>query len=631
MAFLMPQLLPAAVDGLCVELKDRTVEELRTRAAVSHPAMYYAATGGRRLPADRLAALREAVVAVAAENGFPAQSDRPPARRAAARFDTEVARLLYKDAGIIPAEALSPQLWAFLSLVVMPDVAAWRFPGFNPRRVTGRDITRHVFGRLWWRAHLVGGERLDPDDLYDALSVLGEEAFDQVFARRTSIGASSHLVCGILRVWQEFDIPDEEVADRQVFRDFLKRILRLRAFVSFDALDEKELDEELRTLVQESLATVTGRDMGREPEPPVPIPAQRPSLDAVRAIEGPDTGGAGPTGSAVGGTVAEDAPLTVIDLCAGAGGMALGLERAGFEIAAAVEIDADSCDTLRTNRPGWQVLTGDLQHLGPEHSVFRGNVDVMVCGLPRSPYTSAGRQQATSDPRDVLVGALAVAVAVRPRILVLENIPDFVEKPKFEEARAKVLAAAEELGYVVEKGELQAVDFGVPQLRGHGFAVAMSANDMARFTWPAPLPGHRPTLGETLLPSMAAGGWPHAAEWAAGANVPAPLIVGGATGRGGADLGPSRSKAMWARLGVYGGSLGDEPPAADFVLDREAPPRGGLLRLTLEQVALLQGLPASWKVQGGKTSVYRQISQAVPPVVAEALGRSLLAVLGPRA
>ncbi|MFB7616001.1 DUF6339 family protein [Kitasatospora sp. NPDC056181] len=623
MVYLMPQLLPVAIDELYSEHRGEEPETLAGRAAVTHPAMYYAATGGSRLPVDRLAALRNAIVAKAVENGYPTVSGRPPGRRAAARFDMDVAQILYQEAGIMPAEALSPQLWAFLSLVVMPDVAAWRFPGFNPRRVTGRDITRHVFGRLWWRAHLVGGARLDREDLFDALAVLGEEAFDQVFARRTSIGASSHLVCGILRVWQEFDIPeDEEVADRTVFRDFLKRILRLRAFVSFDALGEAELDDELRTLVAESLQATTGVSAAVQPgwgsEAPAVLPAPRPASDVFSEA----------LPSTFGEVASSDGRRpTAIDLCAGVGGMALGLEQAGFDIAALVEIDKDSCDTLRTNRPAWRVVAADLAAVDPGDPVFGQDVDLLVCGLPRSPYTSAGRQRATGDPRDALVGALEMARVVRPRILVLENIPDFFEKPKFEEARFMVSELVDQLGYRLDRGELQAVDFNVPQSRGHLFAVAMSAEDMARFVWPSPLEGRRPTLGEALLPSMASAGWPHAAEWAARAGVPAPLIVGGATGRGGADLGPSRTKAMWARMGVYGGSLGDELPGPDFVLDYEAPPKEGLLRLTLEQVALLQGLPPEWKVQGLKTSVYRQISQAVPPVVAQALGRSLLDVL----
>ncbi|GAA1397925.1 hypothetical protein GCM10009639_35850 [Kitasatospora putterlickiae] len=628
MVFLMPQLLPAAIDRLCEEHRGRTIEELRTRAATSHPAMYYAATGGRRLPGSEVASLRRAVVAAAMENGFPLQSDKPPARKQAARFDVDVARILYRNTGIIPAEALSPRLWAFLSLVVMPDVTAWRFPGFNPRRVTGHDITRHVFGRLWWRAHLVGGQRLDPDDLYDALSVLGEEAFDQVFARRTSIGASAHLVCGILRAWQRFDIPDDEDAtERAVFRDFLKRILRLRAFVSLDALGERELDEELGLLIHESLNAATGVSPGHAAGAPVVPPARAPLSIETGTSAGPEGFVAGTVTAAPVGDGGTARPFTAVDLCAGVGGMALGLERAGFEIAAAVEIDADSCDTLRTNRPGWPVVQEGLQQVDVGQTVLPGNVDLVVCGLPRSPYTSAGRQQATSDPRDALEAALRLIQAIRPRILVLENIPDFIGKPKFEEARAKVDAVVEELGYVIDRGTLDAEHFNVPQTRVHGFMVAMSPEDMRGFAWPGPFDGHRPSLGETLLPSMASRGWPQAVEWAARANGPAPLIVGGATGRGGADLGPARSKAIWARVGIYGGSLGDALPGPDFVLDDENGPEKGVLKLTMEQVALLQGLPPEWKVQGKKTSVYRQISQAVPPVVAEQLGHALVRVL----
>ncbi|MFH9735917.1 DNA cytosine methyltransferase [Streptomyces sp. NPDC017260] len=323
-----------------------------------------------------------------------------------------------------------------------------------------------------------------------------------------------------------------------------------------------------------------------------------------------------------------DQQFTAVELCSGVGGQAIGLEQAGFEVTAAVDIDEDSCRTVSKNRPGWYVIHADLKRLNPLDHAPLDHADILSCGLPRSPYTIAGKQLATSDSRDTLQAVLDMASFVRPRVLLLENIPTFLRAPKFEAQRVKVREAVEDLGYEMVSTVLDATSFAVPQHRSHAFIVAMRSEDMARFEWPSPVSGPCPTLGETLSASMGSGGWTGAAEWAARACEPAPLVMGGAAGRGGADLGASRAKAIWARWGIYGGSIADAVPGPDFRLDAEIAPRFGLPRLTVNQVALLQGFEPSWQITGRKTSAYRQISQTTPPPVAAALGRQIAVALG---
>lgn len=322
-----------------------------------------------------------------------------------------------------------------------------------------------------------------------------------------------------------------------------------------------------------------------------------------------------------------DRSYTAIELCAGVGGQALGLERAGFDIVAAVDIDKDSCATLSRNRPGWYTVHADLNQIEPVEHAAMDHADVLSCGLPRSPYTIAGKQRATEDARDTLRATLDMASYVRPRVLLLENIPTFLHAPKFEAERQTVHEAVQDLGYELATAVLTATDFGVPQRRPHGFMIAMCSDDLARFEWPAPSPLPCPSLGQTLLETMAAGGWPEASDWAARATEPAPLIMGGATGRGGADLGAGRTKAVWARWGVFGGSIGNAVPGPDFRLNFDAEPRHGLVRLTVDQVALLQGFTPDWEIEGLKTSRYRQISQTIPPPLATALGRQIMTAL----
>jgi DNA (cytosine-5)-methyltransferase 1 len=325
--------------------------------------------------------------------------------------------------------------------------------------------------------------------------------------------------------------------------------------------------------------------------------------------------------------------FTAIELCAGVGGQAVGLEQAGFDVTATVDIDHDSCETLSHNRPHWYTIHGDLKRIDPLDHAPLDHADVLSCGLPRSPYTVAGKQLATKDKRDTLQAVLDMASFVRPRVLLLENIPTFLTASKFDAERQKVRDAVEDLGYEMVSAVLAATNFGVPQHRPHGFMIAMHPEDLPHFAWPAPSPDPCPTLGQTLFESMSSNGWPEAEDWAARASEPAPLIMGGATGRGGADLGASRAKAIWARWDIYGGSIGDTVPGPNFRLNRETKPRFGLPKLTVDQVALLQGFSPDWKILGRKTSAYRQISQTTPPPIAAALGRQIAAALrqSPRA
>ncbi|MFD3439618.1 DNA cytosine methyltransferase [Streptomyces sp. NPDC058685] len=318
---------------------------------------------------------------------------------------------------------------------------------------------------------------------------------------------------------------------------------------------------------------------------------------------------------------------TAIELCAGVGGQALGLERAGFDVIAAVDIDSDTCATLSRNRPGWGTIQGDLNRIEPVDHQLLDRADILSCGLPRSPYSIAGKQLATHDKRDALRATLDMASYIRPRVLLLENIPSFLNAAKFAAERQVVAEAIADLGFELKSSVLTATDFGVPQHRPHGFMVAMHPQDMAHFEWPVPDSTRCPTLGEALYESMASAGWPEASDWATHASEPAPLIMGGATGRGGADLGASRAKALWARHGIYGGSIGDSVPGPDFRRNFNVEPRYGLPKITVGQVALLQAFPSDWEIFGKKTSAYRQISQTTPPPLAEALGRRILGAL----
>ena len=307
--------------------------------------------------------------------------------------------------------------------------------------------------------------------------------------------------------------------------------------------------------------------------------------------------------------------LTCLEICAGAGGQSLGLEQAGFAHLAAVEIDPDACQTLRLNRPAWQVEERDVHRFAG--GAFRG-VDLLAGGVPCPPFSIAGKQLGAADERDLFPQALRLVAESQPAAVMLENVRG-LSTARFAGYREQVLGRLSELGYEADWQVLNAREFGVPQLRPRFILVALRPAAYAHFEWPS-AQKTPPTVGETLRDLMAAGGWPGADAWARAANGIGPTLVGGSRKHGGPDLGPTRARQAWLRLQVDGKGLADEPPGP-------AHPPHHLPRLTLPMAAAIQGFPADWRFWGRKTAGYRQIGNAFPPPVARAVGVSIRSAL----
>lgn len=307
--------------------------------------------------------------------------------------------------------------------------------------------------------------------------------------------------------------------------------------------------------------------------------------------------------------------LSSLEVCAGAGGQALGLEAAGYEHEALVEIDHHCCQTLKHNRPSWTVHEADLNEFSAKK--YRG-IDLFAGGLPCPPFSIAGKQLGERDERNLFPAALRIIDETKPRAVLIENVRGFLS-PVFEDYREFLRREFKKLGYVVDWRLLNASDYGVPQLRPRVAIVALQSQHSSSFTWPKPSLLPAPTVGEVLLPFMAANGWKGARAWKAKANQIAPTIVGGSKKHGGADLGPTRAKRAWLELGVDGMGVADMPPQKDFV---------GIPRLTVPMVARLQGFPDDWEIVGKKTAAYRQVGNAFPPPVAQAVSASIAEALG---
>lgn len=307
-------------------------------------------------------------------------------------------------------------------------------------------------------------------------------------------------------------------------------------------------------------------------------------------------------------------PLTCVEICAGAGGQALGLEMAGFVHVALVEYEQDYVNNIKKNRPEWPVECIDVRDFNGKK--YKG-VDLFAGGVPCPPFSVAGKQLGKDDERDLFPEALRLIKEIEPKAIMLENVRGFLD-PVFKDYRENILKSIENMGYRVSIKLLNASDYGVSQLRPRAIIIGIRNDIKTKFSYPTECPEETLSVGELLFDLMKANGWKNAALWAKQANKIAPTIVGGSKKHGGPDLGPSRARKAWAEMEVEGISIANEAPDKDFV---------GMPRLTPRMIARIQGFPDTWTFGEKKTKACRMIGNAFPPPVAKALGEQIKDVL----
>ncbi|MFF5675778.1 DNA cytosine methyltransferase [Streptomyces hygroscopicus] len=340
-----------------------------------------------------------------------------------------------------------------------------------------------------------------------------------------------------------------------------------------------------------------------------------------------------------------ESKFTSVEICAGAGGQAVGLHKAGFRHLALIEIDEHACATLESNvagNPEWggcKVLKRDLKEFEvDELGLEPGELDLLAGGVPCPPFSAAGKQLGQDDERDLFPTMLNMVEALQPKAVMIENVRGLLEPPeKFSRYREEVIEyRLREAGYVKCYWKiLEACDYGVPQLRPRAILVAMLKEYAEHFEWTEPKTRPLLTVAEALAPSMRKrfedSGHPQWKtfydRWLAKAQEGsvAPTLVGGSKKHGGADLGPTRAKEAWRKLGVCGLGVANEPealkdPERDLFGERGP-------KLTVSQAAIIQGFPEGWKFEGRKTAAYRQVGNAFPPPVAQAVGEQIIAAL----
>lgn len=304
-----------------------------------------------------------------------------------------------------------------------------------------------------------------------------------------------------------------------------------------------------------------------------------------------------------------------LEICAGAGGQALGLEQAGFEHVALVEYEQEYCECLRRNRPEWNVICQDVHQF--DGKPYCGKIDLLSGGVPCPPFSVAGKQLGNKDERDLFPEMLRLVGEIQPKVVMIENVRGLMSST-FDQYRYSILVALMKLGYKTHIQLLNASDYGVPQLRPRVIIIGVSDKLEDTFVYPFPHRKDTLTVGETLYDLMVKNGWDGAKKWKEKAKDIAPTIVGGSKKHGGADLGPTRARMAWAELGIDGRGVADEPPTKGFV---------GMPRLTPRMIARIQGFPDYWSFGDRKTKACRMIGNAFPPPVARAVGERIMKVL----
>jgi DNA (cytosine-5)-methyltransferase 1 len=315
--------------------------------------------------------------------------------------------------------------------------------------------------------------------------------------------------------------------------------------------------------------------------------------------------------------------LRCLSLFSGGGGLDLGFERAGFGHVAAYELLEICGQSLRQNRPSWNVHSGEIEGdvARAAFTPFRG-VDVVHGGPPCQPFSVAGRQGGANDPRNLWSEFVRCVLQARPRAFVAENVVGLFDRKFDSFVKSNILGP---LGaqYTVFKFKLAAHEFGVPQARRRVFFVGFRAKrDAERFAQPEATHGDCGSLFGPLLPLNTARrslGLPDMAL-----DVVAPTLRSGFTGPRNTTgvLNSKASLKVWDALRIWPNGVQPSRALADAY-----PPENGHHRMSVADCALLQGFPVDWRFSGAVYQALGQIGNSVCPPVAYAVARQVAQAL----
>jgi DNA (cytosine-5)-methyltransferase 1 len=326
--------------------------------------------------------------------------------------------------------------------------------------------------------------------------------------------------------------------------------------------------------------------------------------------------------------------VPTIDLFSGAGGLTLGLKEAGFHTVCAVEIDPNRVATFARHAPGADILTADIRSL--DLFGYRGKLELVCGGPPCQPFSSGGLRRAADDERDMIPWFVRVVRDVKPPAFLMENVPGLVARDRLAYL-TKVVRELEGLGYLVNWKVLNAADFGVPQKRRRLFVVGLRNR---RFVFPKETHGPgRPfphVAVRDVLPTEPIGEPnPSKVFYAKVPDLRPSPYDGHLFNGGGRPI--DRTQPCHTILASAGGNKThflDElclVPEYHRHLAKGAAPRVGTLpgarRLTVAESALVQTFPRDIVFAGPRSAQYHQVGDAVPPLLAAAIGKALVSQL----
>lgn len=325
---------------------------------------------------------------------------------------------------------------------------------------------------------------------------------------------------------------------------------------------------------------------------------------------------------------------TTIELFAGAGGLALGVEKAGFETIGLIEFNKDACDTLKKNRPQWNVICDDIANISgldleEYFNIKSGELDLLSGGAPCQAFSYAGKRLGLEDARGTLFYHYAIFLEkLQPRMFLFENVRGLLTHDKGKTYRT-MLDIFENAGYDIQKDVLNAWDFGVAQKRERLITVGIRKDlkDKISFSFPKEHE-YKPVLRDVLQ------NVPGSLGVAYGENKRKlfELVPPGGYWR---DIDPVLAKeymkSCWnmggGRTGILRRLSYDEPSLTVLTSPSQKQTErchpAEARPFTVRENARCQSFPDEWEFCGNVMSQYKQVGNAVPVNLAYEVAKSI--------
>lgn len=378
-----------------------------------------------------------------------------------------------------------------------------------------------------------------------------------------------------------------------------------------------------------------------------------------------------------------ETPLGCLELFTGGGGLALGLDMAGFAHLALVELDRNACATLRKNVPRraedghpWPIHEIDAKRF--DYNQFVDRVDLLAAGVPCQPFSLGGRHRGNADKRNLFPLVFDVIRTARPKAILIENVPGLVRPsflPYFEyivaQLRCPTVGSRKGESWTSHKARLlkvpqsqhqydvahkivECADYGTPQTRRRVLIVGFRCDLNTEWSWPEPThsedsllyakwigesywkehkiePRRTPKVLESRVASLRAAGKPTAERWRTVRDAlrglpepvhgqPHPAILNH-VGIPGARVYPGHtgSDLDWPAKTLKAGVHGVPGGEGTVVLDD-----GRVRYFSVREAARIQGFPDDYEIVGVRSEAMRQIGNAVPVNVAKFFGEAVL-------